>query len=302
MRSSTATPPPSSSPPSSSPDRGDLVTRGRRTHASERGSGPLQALRALSLRQHEPLSSHPSPPTSICHGHDVSGLAALPSISVPHREPSTIPTNQRSPSRGRPIIATVRQNGQESYITPLRPENSRRSRRQAGGQRLYLTSSRDVVLSLPGQRAFTQSSRPLPSQESRGGRSSSQSTQARSRAPSPTPSVHDSNVPEPPAGAPPFDLLSDIIVSIADAVDNSEAHRAQEHAKKERQVRRWTNEVLPSLLQPFLHLLRTTQSLRSVERAFTPMCQCSREGVRTLTVVCVFFDRACLMSGIVRVL
>ena len=87
-------------------------------------------------------------------------------------------------------------------------------------------------------------------------------------------------------------------MSIADAVDDSEARRAQEHAKKERQVRQWIHEVLPSLLQPFLRLLRTTQSLRSVERAFVPMCQCSQDGVRTLMVVCVFFDRACLMSDV----
>ena len=288
MRSSTATPPHSSSTPSGLPGRGALIVHGQRAHVSEHDSGPLEALQALALRPQEPETSRPR--TSTRHEREGSELDALSLASVPQRE--------RSPSRGHP---SIRHDGQESHITRLRPEDARRSRRQVGGQRLYLTSSREVVLSLPGQRTFMQSNRPLDSRNSRSRQSSSQSTRAHGMAPSTTSSVHDGDLPEPIAGGPPFDILSGIIVSIADAVDDSEGRRAREHAKKERQVRRWIDEVLPSLLRPFLYLLRTSKSLRSVERGSTPTCQCLQEGARNLTVICIFFDRAYLVSHLLCV-
>ncbi|KAL6305915.1 hypothetical protein BKA93DRAFT_730537, partial [Sparassis latifolia] len=59
--------------------------------------------------------------------------------------------------------------------------------------------------------------------------------------------------------------------------------------KKARQWQRWATEVIPSLLLPHMELLRLSESLRQnvdIPRA----CTCGGEHVRTLKVVCVYFE------------
>ncbi|RDB23171.1 hypothetical protein Hypma_009676 [Hypsizygus marmoreus] len=61
--------------------------------------------------------------------------------------------------------------------------------------------------------------------------------------------------------------------------------------KKERQWQKWANETIPSLLKPYLALLRETDSLReSVPSASEITCGC-RSHVRKISVACVYFER-----------
>ncbi|RDB20395.1 hypothetical protein Hypma_012501 [Hypsizygus marmoreus] len=61
--------------------------------------------------------------------------------------------------------------------------------------------------------------------------------------------------------------------------------------KKERQWQKWANETIPALLQPYLTLLRETDSLReSVSSASEVTCAC-RSHVRKISVACVYFER-----------
>ncbi|RDB30787.1 hypothetical protein Hypma_005865 [Hypsizygus marmoreus] len=57
--------------------------------------------------------------------------------------------------------------------------------------------------------------------------------------------------------------------------------------KKDRQWRRWANEVIPALLAPYLTVLHESGSLRNLEPA-TEACPCSASKVE---VVCVYFER-----------
>ncbi|KAH9912541.1 uncharacterized protein B0H18DRAFT_1088385 [Fomitopsis serialis] len=74
------------------------------------------------------------------------------------------------------------------------------------------------------------------------------------------------------------------MVSVADAVESEDQCRDREHAKKQRQVQRWVNEVLPGMFQPYLRLLRTTASLRNVQRDVTLLCSCAGRSSRSLTL------------------
>lgn len=178
-----------------------------------------------------------------------------------------------------------------SHIVQLRPEDVRRSRRNFSGRQLFMPSSRDVVLALPGGRVFSQRSSSMAS------RVRSLDTLEGSRTPyeqgrgaypaSPT----TNNEPAEEREAAGSDFMSGIIISLADNAQTPEERRAQERAKKQRQVGRWINETLPSLLRPFLHLLRVSEGLRRVERSGTVVCCCGGDGARSMPVICVYFDR-----------
>lgn len=60
--------------------------------------------------------------------------------------------------------------------------------------------------------------------------------------------------------------------------------------KRQRQWWRWQDEVIPSLLGPFLAVLRQTQSLRDPPKPpESRLCLCGNG--RSLKVICVYFDR-----------
>ncbi|KAL6297802.1 hypothetical protein BKA93DRAFT_695359, partial [Sparassis latifolia] len=59
--------------------------------------------------------------------------------------------------------------------------------------------------------------------------------------------------------------------------------------KKARQWKRWSSKVIPSLLHPHMQLLQISESLH--ERVDIPhICTCSSVHVRSLNVVCVYFE------------
>lgn len=70
---------------------------------------------------------------------------------------------------------------------------------------------------------------------------------------------------------------------------------AHEHYRTTRanQWSKWTNVVVPSLIQPYFALRRRTANLASVDREFTVLCTCNKRSSRTLNVTCVYFDSEC---------
>ena len=90
------------------------------------------------------------------------------------------------------------------------------------------------------------------------------------------------------------DFMSEIIISVGHSVESPEDRRAREHAKKERQVTRWVRDTIPGLVQPYMRLLRESQSLRSVQRYAAVLCTCESDAARSLRVTCVYFDRESL--------
>ena len=156
-----------------------------------------------------------------------------------------------------------------------------------------MPASNNVVLVLPGGRTFSQSS---ISRSSRSrslascGHSCTQSEQG--RPPSPAITTAASDLQDEYHDSIASNLMSDILVSIADSTQTPEERRAQERAKKQRQVGRWLNEVLPSLQRPYLHLVRVSEGLRSIDRSRVVHCSCGGSITgHTLSVICVYFDR-----------
>lgn len=60
--------------------------------------------------------------------------------------------------------------------------------------------------------------------------------------------------------------------------------------KRERQSFNWTSRVIPELLPLYHHLLRTTQSLSRFQPLASPACTCGSATVKTITVLCLYFD------------
>ena len=74
-----------------------------------------------------------------------------------------------------------------------------------------------------------------------------------------------------------------------------ELQRQRQRRKKERQWAKWTNETIPSLLQPYLRILRESDNLRTLNRhsdVTLPACSCDRRV--SINVTCVFFERKLL--------
>ena len=77
--------------------------------------------------------------------------------------------------------------------------------------------------------------------------------------------------------------------------EDLELRRQRQRRKKERQWAKWANETIPSLLQPYLRILRESDNLRHLNRhsdATFPACLCLRRA--RINVTCVFFERECL--------
>lgn len=62
------------------------------------------------------------------------------------------------------------------------------------------------------------------------------------------------------------------------------------HQKRQRQWSQWQHETIPSLVQPYLSILRKTSSLREPPTP-PPPHDCSCGGSRLLRVICVYFER-----------
>ena len=67
-----------------------------------------------------------------------------------------------------------------------------------------------------------------------------------------------------------------------------EGRSEQARRKKQRQWSKWADVIIPSLVVPYLRLLRETDSLR-LPCPVISSCQCG-ESVRELSIACVFFQ------------
>jgi len=69
-----------------------------------------------------------------------------------------------------------------------------------------------------------------------------------------------------------------------------EARARKQASKKERQWRNWSEEVIPAMLEPYMELLRESDSLRDLSSARMHRgCKGCGDG-RSLEVVCVYFE------------
>ena len=189
-----------------------------------------------------------------------------------------------------PIVSAAPPNVQ------LRPEDARRSRRSQGGRSLFLPSSRDVVLALPGGRTYSQSRQTGSSSRLANPTGAYERVPGRLRSASASSaSDEDAFLREELNTYQPDGLMSEIIVSVGQSTESSEDRRAREHAKRERQVTRWVQDVIPALCQPYLRLLWASQSLQTVQRDLLVSCDCHGEKSRVLKVTCVYFDREAIL-------
>ena len=79
------------------------------------------------------------------------------------------------------------------------------------------------------------------------------------------------------------------LVDETDKLDDVLAREARA-AKKQRQWRKWSEDVIPALLQPYMALLRETQGLRDVNsKRHVDSCAGCVKG-RLLDVTCVYFE------------
>lgn len=92
-----------------------------------------------------------------------------------------------------------------------------------------------------------------------------------------------------------FDITTEILESRATEPEALRRERARR--KKEKQYTRWANTVIPSLLKPYMSLLRETDSLRHHTRTIHEVpCSCGGAEIRRLKVVCVYFERKFVSS------
>lgn len=85
-----------------------------------------------------------------------------------------------------------------------------------------------------------------------------------------------------------FDIVSEL--------RNDEASsplRQNSSQRRQNQWRRWSENIIPALVRPYLYYLEASQSLRVVvDTKVGDQSQCPACTLQQLTVYCLFFDRA----------
>jgi hypothetical protein len=152
------------------------------------------------------------------------------------------------------------------------PSEVPQTRRPRHTQNMFLPRS-ELLLAVPGD-DYTQPASTSNDRLARSGGISLVSTRGSSF------SAVDSADPGP-------ELADDIFV--VDNTYSDELRRQRQRLKKQKQWLRWTNEVIPSLVQPHLHLLRISESLRSIPQYVNTLFGCNSD-VRHLKIVCVYLD------------
>jgi len=81
----------------------------------------------------------------------------------------------------------------------------------------------------------------------------------------------------------------DIIMSEAEGMKD-EAEARKRSGKKERQWKNWSEVIIPAMLEPYMELLRESESLRDLSGARNHQgCQGCGSG-RCLEVICIYFE------------
>lgn len=312
IRSSSATPPPPSPSLSSSPTPSSPRSSSRRRHSASVPRGRTRVNPSHSSGSSQHLPGRLAQPIEFAgvyvHSTPVSPHAAryshYPEPSHSQPGPSFIPAQQAVPAvpqrvpRSQELLPS---SGSISHPNiQLHPEDARRSRRSHGGRSLFLPSSRDVVLALPGGRTYSQSRHTGSSRSVNPTGTYQPVSRHVHPASSSSENENDAYLHEEQDTYQPDGLMSEIIISVGQSTESIEDRRARERAKRERQVTRWVQDVIPALCQPYLQLLRTSQSLRSVQRELSVLCNCRGEESRVLKVTCVYFDREAILRVTLR--
>jgi len=92
------------------------------------------------------------------------------------------------------------------------------------------------------------------------------------------------------AQRPDHNRLGDVFRLRSVGDEDSEAHRAKARRKKENQWKNWTETILPSLLKPYLSLLRNSDTLRLPPAEVSFRCHCGDVDKRVLNVSCIYFE------------
>lgn len=83
-------------------------------------------------------------------------------------------------------------------------------------------------------------------------------------------------------------------VVLGDGVEENDempdANMEARDEKKKRQWRKWSEDIIPALLKPYLKLLEETSGLRHMENVRNKGCK-GCNNVRQLEVSCIFFER-----------
>ncbi|KAL6302529.1 hypothetical protein BKA93DRAFT_827420 [Sparassis latifolia] len=191
--------------------------------------------------------------------------------------PSSSQPSSRSVSR-----LTSPEKTPTSHVHLIQPIDFPQQRRPHGAKHLFLPGPESLV-TLPGRLNFTHANLPR-------GRFSTRTQHGPSATQQGVPSSDDpflSHVDDLPVSSPELFFFDGVYTSLLD--EPAAIRVARLRQKKARQWQRWATEVIPSLLLPHMELLRLSESLRQnvdIPRA----CTCSGEHVRTLKVVCVYFE------------
>lgn len=79
---------------------------------------------------------------------------------------------------------------------------------------------------------------------------------------------------------------------------NAGSAYAKQQQKKERQWRKWSEETIPAMLEPYLELLRVTDSLRDLDHVRSKQGCTGCPGNRIIEVSCIYFDSMSAMTAL----
>ncbi|KAF8868702.1 hypothetical protein CPB84DRAFT_1695554 [Gymnopilus junonius] len=75
------------------------------------------------------------------------------------------------------------------------------------------------------------------------------------------------------------------------AGERNVGENAQARKKKEQQWRKWSEDVIPGMLEPYVALMRETDSLRDLSAARSRKLCSGCEGYSSLEVSCIYFEK-----------
>ena len=195
-------------------------------------------------------------------------------LSTMFRKPKRRQHTQRQSSDS-PSVAPSRSVSPSKPSTHLiSPSEVSRIRRPRHSQNLFLPGP-ECLFTLPGE-DFTQEASP-----SRGRMSCSDSGNLAPPQSSPFSAVD----PGP---------MDDIFVT--HNTDSDDLRRQRQRLKTQKQWVRWTDEVIPSLVHPYLRFLKVSESMRSICLLENTICSCN-SGVHHLKIVCVYLESKSTISG-----
>jgi hypothetical protein len=170
----------------------------------------------------------------------------------------------------------------EHLIASSTAPQSRRARHAKG---IFISGAAQNILSLPGQEYMQ-----LPSSRAGHNPASHPNDELSPTTPAPTPDLRRNPAADLHGPSNDFNIMDDMFISLR--VEPEGLRRQRQKHKNEKRWKKWTEEVIPSLLRPHLHLLRESETLRSTPQLTNQQCSCHAPS-RRLKVVCVYFEREC---------